>query len=85
MKQLRNKIGDLAVVVDSCLAYDGMVVECIEYKFSGWSVKNKRGYYMSFQDSQLIPLGGEHILQDEPRPELNQGCKAELPKEEQCK
>ncbi len=78
MKQLRNKAGDLAMVIHSSSKYNGEIVLCIVEENFLWAVKTKSGKYCLFPDDKLLPLGGEHILLDDPIPELTQGSEAEL-------
>ena len=84
MKQLRNKAGDLAMVVDTSPSTDGMTVLCHYYDniSDEWLCLDRENVDWYFSDEELLPLGGEHILQGEPLPELTQGSEAEIEKEE---
>lgn len=79
MKELRNKAGDLAMVINNRSVYYGICVQCIEYQPDDWwKVYTRDARILHFADRELLPLGGEHILQNEPQPELTQGSEAEL-------
>lgn len=90
MKELRNKAGDLAMIVSLKEAYlkpyEGITVVCKTFYLGTnmWKVSAHDPIVSNllFNDSELLPLGGEHVLQGEPQPELTQGSEAEIEKEE---
>lgn len=74
-ESLRNKEGDLATVVDqpSGLEYlNGMVVRCELYRDEMWYVielsENQESYL--FHDFELVPLGNQDLVQEDPNPFL---------------
>lgn len=81
MKELINKAGDLAIINCPDGYRNGDIVECVEY-IGYWIVVDRRGFKDGISDKDLIPLGGEHVLVDEPKPELGLGDEVELESKE---
>ena len=94
MKELRNNAGDLAMVVKAntpwANMYIGQTVTCVVLHCATnmWTVNDRKGKRidLAFYDNELLPLGGENVLADEPQPKLTQGSEieTEIEKEEPC-
>lgn len=81
MTRLRNQEGDLAMVINqsSDLKHlEGLTGTCLYYSYrkKHWYFETQSDGVYTFRDCELLPLGGEHVLASQPKPELKTGAVA---------